>query len=586
MTVLLSPNAKQQFFTSAGAPAAGFKLFTYAAGTTTPQVTYSNRAGTAANANPIVLNARGEAAVYVTPGLVYDYVLKSGADVEEWTQAGVSAQAGEASSVHFTQAGTGAVARTVAANNELLLNVMDFVAVADDAATLAGTLDCSAAVGKAIDAAIARGRGGITFPAGRFLIGAKVAKTLTTTTGFSIEGAGMGVTQLIMADPNGDGLHLTAAAGDGNWWLNVDPSSAIRIAHLSILAVANNLGTGLKIDGNSLEGRPPAPATLDHVEIRAKDGINTQAFLTGLWLHDVGSVAMSKCRFLVGGTTNLTPTAVKISATDATTDPTLFYFDHCEWTYGGKGIVAGDHAEGIYLTNCTMVKVDVGVEWTAPVSGESGLHVVGGHFNCLTRNFDLNGIYDFAITGAVCFLSGGTPLDHIRLDNNGSFAITGNVFRAGAKGVDVGTIAGTARGGYIGANQFEGMTTAAIALAADAGNVTVGLNGYTNVAARVTGAGGSNAFIQKRSYSANSTVTLVGGAASENVNAPIPSGVFAGKPTVAMVVAEASSQDYILTPAQTSASTTATNLVVRVVKRDGTALTAGAVLRYHMAVYE
>lgn len=88
---LLSPNAKQQFFTSAGLLAAGYKLYTYAAGTTTPQATYSNRAGSVANANPIILDARGEATVYLTPGVVYDYVLKSDADVTEWTREGVSA---------------------------------------------------------------------------------------------------------------------------------------------------------------------------------------------------------------------------------------------------------------------------------------------------------------------------------------------------------------------------------------------------------------------------------------------------------------------------------------------------------------
>lgn len=32
----LTPNAKQQFFTNAGEPAAGYKLYTYAAGTLTP----------------------------------------------------------------------------------------------------------------------------------------------------------------------------------------------------------------------------------------------------------------------------------------------------------------------------------------------------------------------------------------------------------------------------------------------------------------------------------------------------------------------------------------------------------------------
>ena len=228
-----------------------------------------------------------------------------------------------------------------------------------------------------------------------------------------------------------------------------------------------------------------------------------------------------------------------------------------------------------------MVKVDVGVEWVA--TAESGLHVVGGHFNCLTRNFDLNGVYDFAITGAVCFLSGGTPLDHVRLDNNGSFAITGNVFRAGAKGVDVGTIAGTARGSYIGDNQFDGMTTAAVALAVDSNNVTVGLNGYTNVAARVTGAGGAGTFIQKRSWSVSTVPTLVGGAASENVTVTIPTGLFLAKPTVGIITADGSSADYIAT--YNSSTATATEFTFRVVRRDGAAIGAGAA-RFNIAAYE
>lgn len=91
MTKLLSPNAKQQFFTDAGVPAAGYLLYTYAANTTTPLATYSNRAGTVANANPIVLDARGEATVYLTSGLVYDYVLKTAGGVTVWTREDVEA---------------------------------------------------------------------------------------------------------------------------------------------------------------------------------------------------------------------------------------------------------------------------------------------------------------------------------------------------------------------------------------------------------------------------------------------------------------------------------------------------------------
>lgn len=580
MTKLLSPNAKQQFFTDGSTVAAGYLLHTYLANTTTDEATYSNRAGSVANANPIVLDARGEATVYLTPGVVYDYVLKTPLGATVWTREDVSAQAGDADAISVTQTGTGAKERTLQANKELELNLMDYVSTSDDAGVLAGTTDCSLALSAALDEAILRGRVKLKIPAGRFLIGTALSKTLTTTGGLCIEGAGMGLTQLIMADATGNGLTLNAAAGDGNWWLNVDPSSAIRIANLSILATANNLGAGLKINGNSLEGRPPAPVSLDHVEIRAKDSINSQAFLIGLHLFDAASVFLSKCRFIVGGTSNLTPTAVKIEATDATTDPTSIYFDNCEWFYGGKGIVSGDHVEGVYLTNCSMVKVDKGVEWTC--TAESGLHVVGGHYNCLSYNFDLNGVYDFGITGTACLLSGGAPMSHIRVQNGSSWTITGNSFQAGTTGIEVGVLPNTTRGAYIGGNQFGNMTTG-ISINANSYNLTVGPNAYTSVTTRVSGSGNAGTHVQKRSYSVSTAPTLVGGATSENVNVPIPAGVFLAKPSVIVTVAEAGTSDLIITPSFGTA--TATNVTCRVVKRDGTNLAAGAA-RLHMVAYE
>lgn len=90
MAAFLTPNATQQFFDNAGAPASGFKLYTYAAGSVTPQATYTNRAGTVANTNPIILDARGEAVIYLPQDLVYDYVLKTAADVPVWTREGVA----------------------------------------------------------------------------------------------------------------------------------------------------------------------------------------------------------------------------------------------------------------------------------------------------------------------------------------------------------------------------------------------------------------------------------------------------------------------------------------------------------------
>jgi hypothetical protein len=86
MAVNLSPvgGVAAQFFTNTGAVLTGGKLFTYAAGTTTPAVTYTSSQGTTAHANPIVLDAAGRVPsgeIWLTDGLIYKFVLKDSNDV-------------------------------------------------------------------------------------------------------------------------------------------------------------------------------------------------------------------------------------------------------------------------------------------------------------------------------------------------------------------------------------------------------------------------------------------------------------------------------------------------------------------------
>lgn len=89
-TVAAASNPKFQFFDSNGLPLVGGKLFTYAAGTTTPQTTYSNNAGTVPHANPIILDSRGEAEIWFDATLQYKLALKSATDVDIWTVDGVN----------------------------------------------------------------------------------------------------------------------------------------------------------------------------------------------------------------------------------------------------------------------------------------------------------------------------------------------------------------------------------------------------------------------------------------------------------------------------------------------------------------
>jgi hypothetical protein len=85
MAVFLSPvgGVAAQFFTNSGVILSGGKLYTYAAGTTTPQVTYTSSTGSTNHTNPIILDSAGR-----VPGgeiwlsaLPYKFVLNTSADV-------------------------------------------------------------------------------------------------------------------------------------------------------------------------------------------------------------------------------------------------------------------------------------------------------------------------------------------------------------------------------------------------------------------------------------------------------------------------------------------------------------------------
>lgn len=89
MTTTLTPSPVMQFFDANGNPLVGGKLYTYAAGTTTPQATYTDYTGGTANTNPVIFNSRGEAAVWCGNSRYY-MVLKDADDNLIWTADNVN----------------------------------------------------------------------------------------------------------------------------------------------------------------------------------------------------------------------------------------------------------------------------------------------------------------------------------------------------------------------------------------------------------------------------------------------------------------------------------------------------------------
>ena len=85
MAVFLSPvgGVAAQFFNNSGVILSGGKLYTYAAGSTNPQTTYTSSSGDTNHTNPIVLDSAGRVPggeIWLAPA-PYKFVLNTSADV-------------------------------------------------------------------------------------------------------------------------------------------------------------------------------------------------------------------------------------------------------------------------------------------------------------------------------------------------------------------------------------------------------------------------------------------------------------------------------------------------------------------------
>jgi len=81
----LTPTPKQQFFDANGDPLVAGKVYTYAGGTTTPIATYTDQTGATANTNPIILDSRGMANIWLQPTIAYKFLITDENDVTQYT---------------------------------------------------------------------------------------------------------------------------------------------------------------------------------------------------------------------------------------------------------------------------------------------------------------------------------------------------------------------------------------------------------------------------------------------------------------------------------------------------------------------
>ena len=177
-SVSLCPTAGcfYQAFTDGGLPLNAGLIYTYIAGGTTPQATYTTTAGSVANANPIVLDADGRtpSEVWLINGQSYRFDLKDsdGNLLKTYDNVGgiitsdTLAGSGGAALVGFIQAGSGAVATTLQTKGRQVVSAFDYMTAAQIADVIANT--AAEDVTSAIQAAATYSS--VYFPAGTYKV--------------------------------------------------------------------------------------------------------------------------------------------------------------------------------------------------------------------------------------------------------------------------------------------------------------------------------------------------------------------------------------------------------------------------------
>ena len=397
MTTSLATPPKLQFFDLNGAPLSGGKLYTYVAGTTTPQVTYTDYVGGTANTNPVILDSRGEASVWLNTPL-YKMALYSATDVLIWTVDNIGgfatlaqlAASGGSNLVGFLQAGTGAVATTVQTKLRESVSVKDFGAVGN------GVADDTAAIQAAINTGYS-----LTFPAGIYL-----CANLTQSTSFQCFYAN----GLATLKKNANGPILTSSGSDVEF-------SGIKFSGES--ATPSFTGHNLVSSGNNLRllncgsrwaYARAVLATGSHVQIIGTCDIyqTTDATATGFDI-ELG----------VSGTATLYHSITNIYTSQSTggiksTDIGSLNVTGCQ--FGKLTIASGTSPAGVNGGNYTGNRIlgDVTVSLSSSTFASNAFSAITLTLAAGTSNHALDGSNVFAVGATISDLSSNSFVVNIR----------------------------------------------------------------------------------------------------------------------------------------------------------------------------
>jgi hypothetical protein len=363
---------------------AGGKVYTYAAGTTTPQATYTSSTGATAHTNPIILDAAGRVPggeIWLTNGSSYKFVIYTSTNVLIGSYDNISNPvfASDASLVTYTAPYTGAVATTVQAKLGQIVSVKDFGAVGN------GTTDDTAAIQAAVNALSASGKGGtVLLPAGTYKITSNISITWPNSTDqnaparITVKGEGADLSYIYdyrsnTAAATGGAITMDFSSGYDNKFLTMyfgEFSLIKKINATTYTAGTYSIGTGTGLYMNTV----PGIGALNDIRII---GYNTGVYMVdclGITINNF-NVQLADIGFLAG--------IVSV------TEPTALTFNNCT--------VAGVKTLGYLISGGGPVAINGGVIETVGVMSGASQPVSGGVFYSSTAflptQLAVNGVF-------------------------------------------------------------------------------------------------------------------------------------------------------------------------------------------------
>lgn len=295
-----------QLFDASGATAGSGTITFYAQGTETLQATYQNAARTLANENPLTVDGSGLSPAIYLQYLNYTVLAHDSDGVLLWQKDFDGRWLADGSD--YTQGGTGSVARTVQSRLEDGVSVFDYIAIAQQAAIIAGSssYNATADIQAAHDANV-----DLYWPEGTYLLVGFIATQFTRW-----RGAGIGKT--VIKQKDGTASMATFLSGSDIEGIEFDGDEKNALG--SSLAIVELGGTTTHFYKNKVTNVSRFGVRMrDYTFCSIRDNYFSEALAHGgsigenqLFIYNVGGLTTDKSVFIVDGnffddTINATP---------------------------------------------------------------------------------------------------------------------------------------------------------------------------------------------------------------------------------------------------------------------------------------